>query len=125
MGSPDGVPIPLYDGSGRQTDFKRDRLGEVVVSRLDEVSLEKIAAVGNGKYFRGTSAQDELDEIYRDISALQKKEYGVKQFTDYEDRFQWFLAPALLLLLIEVAMSEHRLRWLSRWTLLRREETPA
>lgn len=125
MGSPDGVPIPMYDGSGRQTDFKRDRMGQVVVTKLDEVGLEKIAAVGKGKYFRGTTAQDELDEIYRDISALQKKEYGVKQFTDYEDRYQWFLAPALLLLLAEVMMSEHRFKWLSRLTLLRKEEKPA
>lgn len=122
MGSPEGVPIPAYDGSGRQVDFKRDKLGQVVVSKLDEVSLEKIAAIGNGKYFRGTSAQDELNEIYKNISALQKKEFGVKQFTDYEDRFQWFLLPAFLLLLIEGLTSEHRVGWLSRWNLLKKEE---
>ncbi len=101
MGSPAGAPIPLYASSGQQTDFKRDRVGNVVVSKLDEASLEKIAAIGNGKYFRGTTSQDELDAIYKDVSALQKKEFGVKQFTDYEDRFQWFLVPALLLLLAE------------------------
>jgi Ca-activated chloride channel homolog len=122
MGSPDGVPIPAYDASGRQTDFKRDKMGQVVVSKLDEVALEKIAAIGNGKYFRGTSAQDELNEIYKNISALQKKEFGVKQFTDYEDRFQWFLLPALLLLLLDTVASEHRVGWLSRWNVLKREE---
>jgi Ca-activated chloride channel family protein len=122
MGSPDGVPIPAYDASGRQTDFKRDKMGQVVVSKLDEVALEKIAAIGNGKYFRGTSAQDELNEIYKNISALQKKEFGVKQFTDYEDRFQWFLLPAFLLLLLETVVSEHRIGWLSRWNVLKREE---
>src|SRR5512147_1729845 len=87
LGSPSGAPIPVFGADGRQTDFKRDRRGSVVVSKLDELALEKIAAIGNGKYFRGTSAEDELGEIYRAINALEKREFGVKQFTDYEDRF--------------------------------------
>ena len=57
LGSPAGAPIPMYSASGRQTDFKRDRMGNVVVTKLDEVALEKIATIGNGKYFRGTTAR--------------------------------------------------------------------
>ncbi len=118
MGSPEGAPIPVYNAQGQQVDFKRDRAGNVVVTKLDEVTLEKVAAVGNGKYFRGTNAQDELDEIYKSVNALQKKEFGTKQFTDFEDRFQWFLVPALLLLAAEVLTSERKLRWLARWDML-------
>ncbi len=120
LGSPTGSPIPVYNAGGQQVDFKRDRAGAVVISKLDEASLEKLASIGGGKYFRGTNAQDELDEIYKNINALQKKEFGVKQFTDYEDRFQFFLVPAILLLLLEVLMTEHRLRWLARWNPLRK-----
>jgi Ca-activated chloride channel family protein len=119
LGTPSGVPIPVYDGSGRQTDFKRDRMGNVVVSKLDEVSLEKIAALGKGKYFRGTTGQD------KDISALQKKEFGVRQFTDFEDRFQFFVLPALLLILAEMLTTERKVAWLQRFRLLRREEGSA
>jgi len=122
MGSPTGAPIPVYAASGRQSDFKRDRVGNVVVSKLDEATLEKIALIGKGKYFRGTTSQDELDAIYKDVSALQKKEFGVKQFTDFEDRFQFFLAPALLLLLLEFLLSENKTPWLSLGRLLRRQE---
>ncbi len=122
MGSPAGAPIPVYGGSGQQTDFKRDRVGSVVVSKLDEVTLEKIAAIGNGKYFRGTTSQDELDAIYKDVSALQKKEFGVKQFTDYESRFQWFLVPAVLLLVLEFLLSENVNRRFSLGRFLRKEE---
>ncbi|MEW6512115.1 MAG: VWA domain-containing protein [Bacteroidota bacterium] len=122
LGSPTGSPIPVYNAAGQQVDFKRDRAGAVVVTKLDEASLEKIAAIGNGKYFRGTNAQDELDEIYKDINALQKKEFGVKQFTDYEDRFQIFLVPVILLLIAEVLLSEKRIRWLAQWNPLRRPE---
>jgi Ca-activated chloride channel family protein len=122
MGSPNGAPIPVYGGSGQQTDFKRDRVGAVVVSKLDEVTLEKLAAIGKGKYFRGTTSQDELDAIYKDVNALQKKEFGVKQFTDYESRYQWFIAPALLLLLLEFLLSENVNRRLSLGRFLRKEE---
>ncbi|RPH37235.1 VWA domain-containing protein [bacterium] len=122
LGTPAGGPIPMYNPSGQLTDFKRDKGGNVVVTKLDEAALEKIAAAGSGKYFRGTSSQDELDEIYKNINALQKKEFGVKQFTDFEDRFQWFLLPAALLLLVELFITEKKSRWFARWNLLRKEE---
>ena len=122
LGSPDGAPIPVYGSSGQQVDFKRDRSGNVVVSKLDEMSLEKIAAAGNGKYYRGTNSQDELDDIYKNVNALQKREFGVKQFTDYEDRFQFFVFVALALLVADVFISEKQIRWLAKWNPLRREE---
>lgn len=122
MGSSSGTPIPIYNASGQQTDFKRDRAGSVVVTKLDEVSLEKIAALGNGSYYRGTNTQDELNEIYKSINALQKREFGVKQVTDYEDRFQFFLAVGIVLLIIEVLISEKKVQWLARWNPLRKEE---
>ena len=122
MGSPAGTPIPIYNPSGQQVDFKRDRSGNIVVTKLDEVSLEKIATVGSGKYFRGTNAQDELNEIYKTISALQKREFGVKQFTDYEDRFQFFLGAGIILLIFEFLISEKKVKWIARWNPLRKEE---
>jgi Ca-activated chloride channel family protein len=122
LGSSAGSPIPVYGASGEQTDFKRDRMGNVVVSKLDEASLEKIAATGNGKYFRASAGQDELDEIYRAINALEKREFGVKQFTDYEDRYQIFLFAALLLLLVEALLTEKRVAWIARWNLLGKEQ---
>jgi Ca-activated chloride channel homolog len=122
LGSPAGAPIPVYGPDGRQTDFKRDRAGNIVVTKLDELSLERIADIGGGKYFRGTSAEDELEEIHTSIDALQKREFGVKQFTDYEDRFQIALAIALALLASEIFLSEKRTAWLERWNLLGKEK---
>jgi Ca-activated chloride channel homolog len=122
LGTPAGSPIPIYNASGQQTDFKRDKAGNVVVTKLDEAALEKLANAGSGKYFRGTSSEDELEDIYKTINALQKREFGTKQFTDYEDRFQWFLLPAGLLLLAELFLTEKKSRWLARWNLLRKEE---
>ncbi len=106
VGSPSGAPIPMYE-NGRQ-DFKRDRDGNVVVTKLDEESLLKLAIIGHGKYYRATTGGDELVKIFEDINKLQKREIGVKQFTEYESRFQYFLFAALLLLIAEIFISEKK-----------------
>ncbi len=119
MGSPAGAPIPMHDESGKQVDFRRDRSGNVVLTKLDEVSLEEIASIGKGKYFRATNSQDELDAIYKDVNALQKQEVGAKTFTEFDDKFQYFLFIALLVMLIEVILSDKKTLWLSRINFLR------
>ncbi len=121
LGSPEGTPIPVYNASGQQVDFKRDRLGSIVMTKLDEVSLEKIADIGGGAYYRGTNSQDELNEIYKAINALQKREFGTKQFTDFESRFQFFIAAGILLLIVELLISEKKIGWLAKWNPLKRE----
>lgn len=115
LGSPQGAPIPVYNAAGQQIDFKKDRSGNVVLTKLDESSLEEIASIGKGKYFRSSNTQNELDAIYKDINALEKREFGVKKFTEFDDKFQYFLACALLLLLIEVILSDKKTEWLARY----------
>ena len=108
LGSTDGVPIPVYNDSGQQVGFKKDKQGNTVLTKLDISTLQQIASAGGGKFFHGQNNQDELDLIYKDLSSLQKTEYGVKKVTDYEDRFYYFLAPAIILLLIEFFMTERK-----------------
>ena len=85
-----------------------DKNGNIVITKLDEATLQRIASEGGGKYFRGSNTQDELDLIYKDLSGFTKTEYGVKKVTDYEDRFYYFLAPAILLLLLEYFLTERK-----------------
>lgn len=108
MGLPEGAPIPAYDRAGNQQGFKRDRSNNTVISRLNEEMLQEIANAGNGKYVRANNTQVGLRIIFDEISQLEKTEFESRMFTDYEDRFQWFLAPALLLLLIEFLIFERR-----------------
>ncbi|NUN70299.1 MAG: VWA domain-containing protein [Bacteroidetes bacterium] len=114
LGSPAGAPIPVYNSAGQQSDFKRDRSGNIVLTKLDEVSLQEIASIGKGNYYRATNTQDELDAIYRDINSLEKREFGAKQFTEFDDKFQYFLFIAFLLLLTESILSDRRTEWLAR-----------
>lgn len=108
IGSPEGVPIPVYDDYGRQSGFKQDNSGEVVLTKLDEVSLEKIALQTGGKYYRASGAEQELQKIYEDISKMEKKELGAVRFTQYEDRYQFFLVLAIFFLVLEIVFPERR-----------------
>jgi len=108
IGTSGGVPIPLYGQSGSLSGFKKDRQGNEVVTKLDEITLEKIALQTNGKYYRATAGEVELDKIYEDISKMEKKELASRKFSQYEDRFQYILIVALFLLIVELFIPERK-----------------
>jgi Ca-activated chloride channel family protein len=113
MGSAEGAPIPVYENNV-QVGFKKDNEGNTVVTKLDEQGLRQIAEAGNGRYILATNQQSELDIILKEIQTMEKKEFGAKVFTEYEDRFQYFLGAACILLLIEFFVSERKNRWLAQ-----------
>lgn len=114
LGSPDGAPIPVFDPRGRTMGFKKDKEGNTVLTKLNEQILKEIASDGNGKYFRGTNYEDYLDRIYKELSELEQTEYGVKKVTDYEDRFYYFLFPAIILLILEFFISDRQSQFFTR-----------
>ncbi len=114
LGSPDGVPIPVYDNRGNKVGFRQDNSGQTVLTKLNETILKEIANDGDGKYYRGNNYEDYLDKIYSDLSTLEQAEFGVKKVTDYEDRFYYFLIPAIILLLIEIFITDKRSPFFTR-----------
>ncbi|MBN1541953.1 VWA domain-containing protein [candidate division KSB1 bacterium] len=108
IGSPQGEPIPVDPGNLSQGAFKKDRQGQVVITRLDEVTLEKIALQTGGKYYRATTGEEEMKRIYGEIAAMEKKELGSRQYAQFEDRFQIVLGLALVLLMIEPLIPERK-----------------
>jgi Ca-activated chloride channel family protein len=108
IGSLEGVPIPVNDERGYSTGFKKNRDGEVVMTRLDELTLEKIALETGGKYYRATPGEVELNRIYDDILKMEKKSLASKQFAQYEERFQILLGIALFLFILEALVPERK-----------------
>lgn len=100
MGSPQGSPIPVYNRNGQQ-DFRKDKAGNVVVTKLNETMLQSIAASGTGLYVRANNAQTGLEQLYDEINKMDKEEFESKVFADYEDRFQIFVLLAIICLFIE------------------------
>jgi Ca-activated chloride channel homolog len=108
VGTGAGEPIPLRDEKGSVTGYKKDENGGVVVSRLDEGTLEKIATITEGKYFRATTGEDELQKIYDTVSQMDKKEFQTKVYLTYVDRFQIPLGIALFFILLESLISDSK-----------------
>jgi len=114
MGTPEGSPIPVYAPSGERSDYKHDRAGNIVLTKLDESALQQIALTTGGSYRRATNAGNEIDEIFKELSALQKTELGSLQVTGFQDQFYYPLALGILLLIIDTLLSERRGRLLVR-----------
>jgi Ca-activated chloride channel family protein len=95
FGSPQGEPIPEYNAQGEVTGFMKDQAGEVVLSKLDEATLQQIAQIGSGKYFRATADGSELAAMVSELNTLQKGELSSQIETWGIERFQGFLAVAL------------------------------
>ena len=97
-----GVPIPIYR-NGRRVDYKKDGVGRVVSTRLEELSLKSLSE--GGAYFRIARTSSSLSKIISEIDRLEKAEYGAEEFEEYDEKYQWPLALALLLLLVEPMVS--------------------
>jgi Ca-activated chloride channel family protein len=108
IGSVEGEPIPLRNRRGEVRGYKKDKDDNVVVSKLDETALQKIALTTGAKYYHATSGEMELDRIYDEISKMEKKELEGKLMTQYEDRYQVFLLLSILCLTVEFLLSERR-----------------
>jgi len=108
LGSKAGEPIPLKDQNGAHIGYLKDRQGNVVMSKLDQTTLEKIALLTEGKYYHASTGKMELSKVFQDIADMEKKELQSKKYVQYEDRFYYFLWPALLFLLLEFFLADHR-----------------
>ncbi|MBD3343951.1 MAG: VWA domain-containing protein [Chitinivibrionales bacterium] len=112
IGSENGVPIPVKKQGGNVV-YKKDKKGNLVMTRLNPVTLEKIALEGKGKYFHAGTNLD-LEVIYEEIMKMEKKDLGMNKMTIYEERYQWLLFIALLFLCVEFFIPE-RVRKKGEW----------
>lgn len=84
-----------------QTDFGT-RIQQVQV-KIDEETLQSIADITGGKYFRATD-NDKLMSIYEEIDALEKSKIEVKEFSKKQEEFQPFALAAFLILLLALIL---------------------
>lgn len=107
VGTREGDLIPVT-AEGGATDYMKDRSGAIVKSRMDETTLEKLALITDGKYYRSTSSGIELDRVYDDISKMEQRELTSKKMTQFEDRYQVPLFLAVACFVAEALLSDRR-----------------
>ncbi len=100
-----GAPIPDEEGG-----FIKDDKGNIILSKIDEKSLEKIADLTGGFYVRSVAGDMDLDMIYKDkiLGTMERKKLTSGKKRVWENRFQWFLLPSVILLLLELALSSKK-----------------
>jgi Ca-activated chloride channel family protein len=76
----------------------------MVPVEIDEQMLTQVAESTGGQYFRATN-NAALREIYDEIGELEKTKIEERVYTDYEERYPYFLIPAFALLLLELLLS--------------------
>lgn len=113
IGTPEGAPVKV-DG-----EFIKDENDEMVVSRLNEELLQQITAATAGGYIRATNAAFGLEEIVNQIDKMEKGELTSLRFEEYNEQFQWILAIAAVLLLLETLLLSRRNPKLQKFNIFR------
>ena len=116
VGEVNGGPIPIKR-NGVLLNYKKDKQGETVITRLNEETLKAIANQANGVYINGRTTDKVVKEITTLLNKMDKTEFEAKQFADFKDQFQWFLGLAILLFFIDIFLLERKTEWLKKLNL--------
>jgi Ca-activated chloride channel family protein len=96
------APMPARDMFGR-------KVYQMVPVDIDEDTLQKVAGMTGGKYYRADNAE-KFKQIYDEIDKLEKTEASVKKYTQFTELFPWFVAAGLAMLLIEFVLAQTAFR---------------
>jgi len=98
VGTAQGEPIPQRNYDGSIEGYKKDPEGQTVISKLDEPVLRDIADASGGGYYRATPGERELKAIIDKIKHMEKGETEGNYRRMYDEKFQYFLIPGILLI---------------------------
>jgi len=116
IGTKKGAPIPIKI-RGQIAGYKKDRKGEMVITKLNDAILKQIAEKGNGKYLQGNNTQKVVDYITEILKNADKKEFETKSFSDFKSQFQWFIGFGILFLLFDTLMFNRKTKWIEKLNL--------
>lgn len=100
MGEPGGAPILVKNAAGEESVLLDDD-GSVHLEEVDEKTLQQIADLTGGQYFRATD-KNKLKAIYTEIRNLEQSRLTSKKYTTRKDIGQFFILLAILVFLAEL-----------------------
>ena len=116
IGTNKGSPIPIKRNE-KFVGYKKDRDDEVVITKLNVQTLKDIAENGQGSYIYGNRTSSTIEYVEDLLLKADKKEFETKQFSDYKDQFQWFVALGLIFLLLDVFLLDKKTKWIQKLNL--------
>ncbi len=102
VGKEGDAPIPVKDAFGR-THLQTMKV------EIDEKMLDEVAKVTGGQSFRAQDTNS-LERIYEAINKLETTSRKLKKYQHYDELYLYFLVPGLLILLLELVLSQTRFR---------------
>lgn len=100
VGSPEGSPIPV-EGTN---DFRKDKDGNVVVTRLNEQMCQEVAKAGNGMYVRVDNTNNAERALNAEINKLAKADVETQIYTEFDEQFDVLAWIALILLAADLML---------------------
>ena len=100
----------------------KDEQNNIVISKSDDALLKEIASKGNGKYFKMTGSADFMDELLKALGATEKKKISAYVYTEFDSKYQDFLALGFLFLIIEFMLFETKSKWIFNFSTLKFEK---
>lgn len=116
VGAEKGSTIPIKRG-GIVREFKKDRDGKTVMTKLNPETLKEIAEAGNGAYIDGTVTATVIEQLKEELSGIDKVAFDSQQYADFESQFQWFLGFGLFFLFLDLFYLERKTGWLQKLNL--------
>lgn len=104
IGSPEGAQIP----DSATNDFKRDAMGNIVISKLNETILQQIAQKTNGIYTHYENGDQTVDALMKQLSQVEKKTFTDISLLNYKTYYAWFTMAMFLLLILEFILPERK-----------------
>ena len=98
MGLEQGAPIPE---KGKPGQFMQDAQGNVVISKLDEQTLQDIAKAGEGLYIRASNTEVGLNRLLDEVNRMEKSLLEERVYSDYAEKYQYFLLVGLFFIFVE------------------------
>ena len=115
IGTPEGAPIEIGG------EFIKDENSEMVVSKLGEQMLQEIASSTEGAYVRASKQSIGLEEIVKSINQMEKSEFTTVRYEEYNEQYQYFIAVALALLLLDLVIMPRRNPKLRKFNIFRQQ----
>lgn len=114
IGNPEGAPIPIYTHTQKK-GYKTDTQGRTIITSLNEAELIKIAEKGHGLYVRANQQNLGLHAIMEEIRKMQKAELQNISYSLYETKYNYFLIPAIILMIAEMLIGTIRKeKWIKK-----------
>ena len=108
VGKEGGAPIPV-DHPVYGKIYARNPDGSIILTKIDEKALRRIADITGAQFFRATD-EEALAKIYREILELERTKFQIKRYERVREYYRWAAVPAGLLFLLEIILLRTRLR---------------